>query len=66
MTATVPGELSAAVNVNDGCAVGGTVLWLRAFASCIHIRVLQKKKRGVGFSGEDLGMEPALEPQACE
>jgi hypothetical protein len=39
---TVPGDLAAAIRIDDGGTVGGSLGVLSALARCVHRRVLEK------------------------
>ena len=56
----VPGDFAAAVHVDDGRAVGGPLVGLRAFPGGVHRRVLQQQQ-GVVATGDPSICELALQ-----
>ena len=63
---SVPRDLSASVDVDDGCAVGRALVPRGPRAGGIHRLVLEEQEVSGRVSRDDLGMDPALERPAFE
>ena len=62
----VPGDLAAAVDVDDRCAVGGPFRRRRAFAGGEDARVLAEDERVRGGAVDDVPVDATLEFPAVE
>ena len=60
LAGTVPGDLAAAVDVDDRSAVGGALVRFGAFARRVHGRVLQKEDGVWRPAAHDVGVHGTL------
>ena len=61
---TVPGDLPAAVDIDDGRAVGRSLMARGAGAGGVHRLVLEQDERVGARACDDLGMDAALQRPA--